>query len=133
VVLKDTTGDGIGVAALPAPLGQRPVAWRERLRCAWFARRPGHGGGGPHHGPPAAPPGPAGVPLSEKQPGFRGQVTRVAGHGPLRRRLMEMGVTAGTEIEFERVAPLGDPLQVKVRGYHLSLRRAEAMFVYVVG
>jgi Fe2+ transport system protein FeoA len=46
---------------------------------------------------------------------------------------MEMGVTTGTEIEFERFAPLGDPLQVKVRGYHLSLRRSEARYVYVVG
>lgn len=69
--------------------------------------------------------------LDRQEPGFRGTVVRVGGKGPIRRRLMEMGVTAGTDIEFERLAPLGDPLEVKVRGYHLSLRKDEAAKVYV--
>jgi len=69
--------------------------------------------------------------LDTQAPGFRGRVVKIAGGGPIRRRLMEMGVTAGTDIEFERVAPLGDPLEIKLRGYHLSLRRGEAAKVYV--
>jgi DtxR family transcriptional regulator, Mn-dependent transcriptional regulator len=75
--------------------------------------------------------GQRGVPLSNQRPGFRGTIVRVAGCGPIRRRLLEMGVTAGTEVEFERVAPLGDPLEIKLRGYHLSLRREEAAGIYV--
>ena len=69
--------------------------------------------------------------LESRQAGFRGRIVRVAGRGPIRRRLMEMGVTAGTEIELERLAPLGDPLECKIRGYHLSLRKEEASTVYV--
>lgn len=69
--------------------------------------------------------------LDMQEPGFRGTIVKVAGRGPIRRRLMEMGVTAGTDVEFERVAPLGDPLEIKVRGYHLSLRKDEAANVYV--
>ena len=69
--------------------------------------------------------------LDKQEPGFVGTIVRVGGEGPIRRRLMEMGVTAGTEVEFERVAPLGDPLEVRLRGYHLSLRKEEAATVYV--
>ncbi len=69
--------------------------------------------------------------LDQQEPGFKGVVVRVAGNGRIRKRLMEMGVTAGTEIEFERVAPLGDPLEIRLRGYHLSLRKEEAATVYV--
>jgi len=76
-------------------------------------------------------PGPSAQTLDLQKPGFRGTVTRVGGEGPVRRRLMEMGVTSGTPIELERLAPLGDPLEVKVRGYHLSLRKEEAANVYV--
>jgi DtxR family Mn-dependent transcriptional regulator len=91
-------------------------------------RGPGRGrGGGPRRGPH----GPVGETLAQQRPGFRGRVLRVGGWGPVRRRLMEMGVTAGADVEFERVAPLGDPLEIKVRGYHLSLRRAEAEQVWV--
>jgi len=69
--------------------------------------------------------------LSNREPGWRGTVSRVAGRGAIRRRLLEMGVTSGSEVEVERVAPLGDPLEVKIRGYHLSLRREEAANVHV--
>jgi DtxR family Mn-dependent transcriptional regulator len=75
--------------------------------------------------------GTIGESLAQQRPGFRGRVVRVCGGGPIRRRLMEMGVTGGADIEFERVAPLGDPLEIKVRGYHLSLRRSEAEQVWV--
>lgn len=75
--------------------------------------------------------GPDAVTLASQRPGFRGTITRVCGEGPIRRRLMEMGVTSGTPIEVERLAPLGDPIEVKVRGYHLSLRKDEAASVYV--
>lgn len=84
-------------------------------------------GPGPHRGRPPW----TGETLAQQRPGFRGRVVRVTGGGPIRRRLMEMGVTAGADIEFERVAPLGDPLEIKVRGYHLSLRRNEAEQVWV--
>ena len=127
--------NGVAILVPPASLGRRFSRWCARLRGH------GHGGPGRYHGPPPVPPvgsGEAprpgsGVPLSEQEPGFRGTVVRVRGQEAIRRRLMEMGVTAGTEIEFEREAPLGDPLQVKVRGYHLSLRRTEARHVYVTG
>ncbi len=72
-----------------------------------------------------------GATLDQQRPGFRGRIVRVRGRGPVRRRLMEMGVTAGTEVEFERIAPLGDPMEVKIRGYHLSLRRSEAANIEV--
>lgn len=64
--------------------------------------------------------------LEELTPGQRGKVLKIAGEGAVRRRIMDMGVTPGSEIEVERVAPLGDPIEVKVRGYHLSLRKQEA-------
>jgi len=69
--------------------------------------------------------------LAAQAPGWRGKVVRVGGRGPIRRRLMEMGVTSGSSVEVERVAPLGDPLEVKVRGYHLSLRKEEAANIHV--
>lgn len=84
------------------------------------------------HGPSrhGAPHGAAAT-LDRQQPGFKGKVVRVTGRGPVRRRLMEMGVTVGTEVELERLAPLGDPLELKLRGYHLSLRKDEAARVCV--
>jgi DtxR family Mn-dependent transcriptional regulator len=84
-----------------------------------------------HHGHHQGRHGEPGESLAQQRPGFRGKVVRVCGWGPVRRRLMEMGVTAGADLEFERVAPLGDPLEIKVRGYHLSLRRNEAEQVWV--
>ena len=50
------------------------------------------------------------------------RITRVGGEGALRRRLLDMGLTPGTVVEIDKFAPLGDPMELKLRGYHLSLR-----------
>lgn len=70
-------------------------------------------------------------PLSGFQPGQRGKVLAIDLPGEQRGRIMEMGLTVGTTIEFVRCAPLGDPIEVKVRGSHLSLRKAEAAGIHV--
>lgn len=64
--------------------------------------------------------------LDRLAPGQRGRVLRLGGDPAIRRRIMDMGVTPGAEVEVERLAPLGDPLEIEVRGYHLSLRKREA-------
>ncbi|RLG36173.1 MAG: iron transporter [Candidatus Alkanophagales archaeon] len=69
--------------------------------------------------------------LSELRPGERGVVVRVVGERKLRRRILDMGIVSGTEIEVVRVAPLGDPVEFRLKGYELSLRRAEAENVLV--
>lgn len=69
--------------------------------------------------------------LSELAPGERAQVVRVEGQGPVRERLAAMGITTGTVVEAIRRAPLRDPVEFLVRGYHLSLRREEADLVHV--
>ena len=56
-------------------------------------------------------------------------VARLNGAGALRRRIMDMGVTKGTEIYVRKVAPLGDPLEVTIRGYELSIRKADAEMI----
>ena len=53
-------------------------------------------------------------------------VAKIHGEGALRRRIMDMGITKGTEIYVRKVAPLGDPVEITVRGYELSLRKADA-------
>ncbi|MCC6109808.1 MAG: ferrous iron transport protein A [Denitrobacterium sp.] len=58
-------------------------------------------------------------------------VTRLTGEGATKRRIMDMGITKGTDIYIRKVAPLGDPIEVTVRGYELSLRKAEAEHVEV--
>ena len=58
-------------------------------------------------------------------------VVRVNGEGAIRRRIMDMGITKHTEIFVRKVAPLGDPMEVTVRGYELSLRKADAEMVEV--
>lgn len=72
------------------------------------------------------------VPLKDLQPGQRGIVRSFAGEDGQRLRLMEMGILPGTEIRFVRRAPLGDPLEVEVRGFHLSLRAAEAASIGIL-
>ena len=69
--------------------------------------------------------------LKELKPGEKGKITKVSGTGSVRRRILDMGVVAGAEIELERKAPLGDPVEVKIKGYHLSLRKEEAANIYV--
>ncbi len=64
-------------------------------------------------------------------PGGRCRVLRLSGAPHIRRRMMDMGITPGAEIEVERLAPLGDPIEVLVRGYHLSLRKREAAQIAV--
>ncbi len=59
------------------------------------------------------------------------RVTKVDGVGPIRRRIMDMGITRGCEIYVRKVAPLGDPIEVTVRGYELSLRKTDAEMVVV--
>ena len=58
-------------------------------------------------------------------------VVRLAGHGALKRRIMDMGITKGASVHVRKVAPLGDPIEVTVRGYELSLRKDEAENVIV--
>ena len=67
--------------------------------------------------------------LNEFKPGERGVVKRIEGEGHIRRRLFDMGVTPGADILLRKVAPLGDPLELSLRGYELSLRKAEASCV----
>jgi ferrous iron transport protein A len=69
--------------------------------------------------------------LAQLAPGDRGKVAKVAGDAEAARRLMEMGLMRGTTVEVIRVAPLGDPLEVRVRGFMLTLRRAEAEHIEV--
>ncbi len=59
------------------------------------------------------------------------RVVRLHGEGALRRRVMDMGITKGVEIYIRKVAPLGDPIEITVRGYELSLRKADADMIEV--
>lgn len=69
--------------------------------------------------------------LKEVPVGNRATVKRIHGEGPLRRRIMDMGITKGTEIFVRKVAPLGDPVELTVRGYELSIRKNEAEAIEV--
>lgn len=69
--------------------------------------------------------------LHELKPGAKAKIVRVGGNGETRRRIVDMGMTPGTVVEVERLAPLGDPMEIKVKGYHLSLRMVEAGTVTV--
>ena len=60
-------------------------------------------------------------------------VVKLHGEGPVRRRIMDMGITKGVEIYVRKVAPLGDPIEVNVRGYELSIRKADAAQIEVEG
>ena len=60
-------------------------------------------------------------------------VVKLTGEGALNRRIMDMGITKGTEIYVRKVAPLGDPVEVNVRGYELSIRKSEAENIQVAG
>jgi DtxR family transcriptional regulator, Mn-dependent transcriptional regulator len=69
--------------------------------------------------------------LDQFNPGEKGKVLRLTGQPQIRRRLMDMGLTPGAEVEVEKLAPLGDPIEIQVRGYHLSLRKREAAGIAV--
>ena len=69
--------------------------------------------------------------LSQMSVGQKGQVKELVGIGEICHRLQEMGLTKGAQVEVVRFAPLGDPIDIKIRGYHLSLRRQEADVIRV--
>ena len=69
--------------------------------------------------------------LKEVPCGQTVKVTKLNGEGPVKRRIMDMGITKGVEIYVRQVAPLGDPVVVTVRGYELSLRKADAEMICV--
>ncbi len=69
--------------------------------------------------------------LRQAQCGETVTVTRLNGEGPVKRRIMDMGITKGTPVYIRKVAPLGDPVEVTVRGYELSLRRKDAETIIV--
>lgn len=69
--------------------------------------------------------------LKEIACGTTVKVTKLNGEGPIKRRIMDMGITKGIEIFVRKVAPLGDPIELTVRGYELSLRKADAEMIEV--
>ena len=69
--------------------------------------------------------------LSDLKVGDSGKVVKVNGEGAIRRRLFDMGITPGVEIYFRKKAPLGDPIEINLRGYELSLRKADADMIEV--
>lgn len=69
--------------------------------------------------------------LSDIHPGEKCAVLFVKGKGALRRRIFDMGITPGTEILVTKTAPFGDPVEIKIRGYKLSLRKADAAMIEV--
>ena len=70
--------------------------------------------------------------LRQAKIGQTGKVIKLHGEGAVRRRIMDMGITKGVEVTLRKVAPLGDPMEVTVRGYELSLRKADAELIEVV-
>jgi ferrous iron transport protein A len=69
--------------------------------------------------------------LNDIKVGQSAKVTDILGGGALRRHILDMGVTKGTDITLKKAAPLGDPIQISVRGYELSLRRDDAKLISV--
>lgn len=69
--------------------------------------------------------------LKDVKVGENAVVKRLHGEGPVKRRIMDMGITKGVEIYVRKVAPLGDPVEVTVRGYELSLRKADAEMIEI--
>ena len=70
--------------------------------------------------------------LKEAKVGQTVTVAKVHGEGPVRRRIMDMGLTKGVQILVRKVAPLGDPMELNIRGYELSIRKADAEMVELV-
>ncbi len=69
--------------------------------------------------------------LKSLKPGESGKIAMVRVKGPIKRRLMDMGVIKGTEVYVEKVAPLGDPIEIKIKGYNLSLRKEDAQNIII--
>lgn len=69
--------------------------------------------------------------LNELAVGTYAKVVKIRGEGPLRRRIMDMGITKGAEIYVQKLAPLGDPIEITVRDYELSIRKADAQYIEV--
>ena len=69
--------------------------------------------------------------LNQVKVGETVKVTKIAGDGPIKRRIMDMGITKGVEIYVRKVAPLGDPVEITVRNYELSVRKADAAIIEV--
>ena len=69
--------------------------------------------------------------LNQVKVGETVKVTKIAGEGPIKRRIMDMGITKGVEIYVRKVAPLGDPVEITVRNYELSVRKADAAIIQV--
>jgi len=70
-------------------------------------------------------------PLSELKQGEKGKIVKISGQRRFRRLLLDMGLVSGSKIEMERLAPLGDPIEFKIKGYNLSLRREEAACIKI--
>ena len=69
--------------------------------------------------------------LKSAKPGETVRVVKITGTGPIKRRIMDMGITKGAEIYIRKVAPLGDPIEVSIRGYELSLRKDDSEIIEV--
>ena len=69
--------------------------------------------------------------LKDAKIGDTVKVVKLHGEGPIKRRIMDMGITKGTEVYIRKVAPLGDPVEITIRGYELSLRKHDAACVEV--
>ena len=69
--------------------------------------------------------------LNDIKIGKPARVVKLHGEGALKRRIMDMGITKGVEIVIRKVAPLGDPMEISVRGYELSLRRADSAMIEI--
>ena len=69
--------------------------------------------------------------LSEVKVGESVKIVRIGGNGQVKRRVMDMGLTKGTEVAVRKIAPLGDPIELTVRGYELSIRKDEASIIEV--
>jgi ferrous iron transport protein A len=70
--------------------------------------------------------------LKDVKVGQTATVAKLHGEGPVRRRIMDMGITKGVEIYVRKMAPLGDPMELNLRGYELSLRKADAEMIEII-
>ena len=69
--------------------------------------------------------------LAMLQPGQRGRITKIGAIGAMKRRLLDMGVLPGEDVHVEKIAPLGDPIEITIKNYRLSLRKSEATGIAV--